>query len=472
MRAPTLISAGLIFCSLAALGQQSVPVFRSPADSTGYILVQRQLTEIRKEMVNSTGKQRDSLSLVHDNLMMQQMHLLNTGVIRFRTIYQSHPALTSYADMVAAGNPTHVRTLSISGRNRKALPDSLFLCTNLEELELVNWKLRKLPRKLNRLKNLQEVTILNNQPSSPLRLPGNKSIKKLNIRGDEGNGKLPAKYRNLRNLETLDLARNDLTAFPNVRGCKKLTKVYAAFNEITLDELRGRQPASIMDLNLSNNKIRVVPDAIAGFKNVKKLNFNNNQVERVGIGIRSLKHLEEISFYKNKLKDIPEPVYALPSLKVIDLYFNEIEKADVRLGQMQSLEILYLANNRIYTLPDNLGSLPRLRELYLHNNRISNLPRSVGELQQLTVLRINNNSILEFPSFLYRLQRLQNLDFSHNQITSLDLEHFDYKELKILALVGNPWNESTREALPALAQRLRSNYKTVVHLNTYTDPVE
>lgn len=472
MRVFLVVFVGAILGYVEASAQQSVPVFKSVTDSLAFSRVQVMLSETRELLSKAEGRSRDSLVHQQQSLMAEQMKILSQGVLRFRYVFQPSAGMTSYEDLVRSGDPSRITTLTISGNNRRELPDSLFMCTNLEELELVNWKLDKLPRKLNRLTKLRQVTILNNQPTSQLKLSRNKAIKVLTIRGDDGNEKLPTKYRQFRNLETLDLARNYSTRFPNVRGCRHISKLQLTFNNLTLEDLRGRQPRSLMELNLSNNKISAVPASITSFHNVKKLNFNNNQVETVSDAIKSLYNLEEISFYKNKLKSIPEGIYSLPNLKVIDLYFNEIEKADVRIGQMASLEVLYLANNKIYSLPDNLGQLPRLRELYLHHNRISNLPQSVGSLQHLTVLRINNNSILEFPDFLFGLNKLQNLDLSHNQITTLNLEHFDYRELKILALVGNPWDDQTRSALPSFAQRLRSTYRTVVHLNTYTDELE
>lgn len=473
MRAPILTLTAVFFTCITALGQRSVPVFRSAQDSVDFASIQSRLNATRNLLAANDATERDSLMHVHDMLLTEQIRLQATGILRYRMIYLQDPLLTSYDQFVKEGNAGEkIRTMSITGGKRTELPDSLFLCSNLEELELVNWKLKKLPKRLKELPKLREVSLLNNQPSSPLRLSRNKSIKELNIRGDDGNGRLPRRYSSLRALETLDVSRNGLTTFPNISGCRKLTKLSATFNEITLDQLRARHVTQLAEVNLSNNKIKRVPESIGDFTQVKKLNFNNNQIEDVSKGIASLKQLEEVSFYKNRLKAIPEPVYDLPKLKVIDLYFNEIEVTDARLGNMQSLEILYLANNLIYTLPDNLGHLSRLRELYLHNNRLSNLPRSLGNLPDLAVLRVNNNSLLEFPPFLFELQKLQNLDVSHNQMTSLPVNDFFFKDLKILALVGNPWDKPTKQELPALANRLRQNYKTVVHLNTYEDQIE
>jgi Leucine-rich repeat (LRR) protein len=461
-----------LFACSELLAQQAVPLFKAREDSVNFARVQNDLASVRRVLSEAKAGSStfDSIRQVFEGLMAMQMRLMNQPGVKMRTVYRPDPNLTSYSEMVRSANPQAVRRLSIPGKGRTTLPDSLFLCTNLEELELINWKLQRLPRSLNRLSSLREVTILNNQPPHPLKLSRNNAIKELTIRGDEGNGKLPRNYRKVKNLELLDLSRNNLTQVPDLRGSKSLAKAVLIFNDITLEKIRSRQPSSLIEVNLANNKIRTVPPSIRNFKSVRKLNFNNNQIEDVSDEIASLEKLEEISFYKNRLSSFPEALYGIPHLKVIDLYHNDISRAD-RLAEMKNLEILYLANNKLFTLPENLGQLPRLKELYLHHNQLSNLPEGISHLDELRVLRVNDNRLLEFPPAVLRLPYLQSLDISHNQIQNIPVEKFDFKDLRIFALVGNPWDEPTREALPEFAKRLRQQ-KTIVHLNSFEDSVE
>jgi Leucine-rich repeat (LRR) protein len=473
MRPFLRIIFGVLFGCSQVVAQTTIPVFKTKEDSVKYANLQATLTSTR--LLATSAKPGtagyDSLMRKFEELMTENMRMLTTQALRMRTIYRSDPTLTSYAAMVKSGKPGEVRRLSITGNGRTSLPDSLFMCVNLEELELVNWRLSKLPKQLNQLGRLREVTLLNNQPERALRFSRNKSIRDLTIRGDEANNRLPKHYKKLKNLQVLDLSRNNLAHFPNLGGSRDLQKLVLLYNDITLEDLKKRQPNSLTEINLANNKVRSIPPSIGAFKSVRKLNFNNNQIDSISTGISNLVRLEEISLYNNKLKNIPEAIYSLPSLKIIDLYYNDISKADPRLGEMKNLEILYLANNKLYTLPDNLGQLPRLKELYLHHNRLSDIPKSVGDLGELKVLRINDNLLLEFPESVLQLQQLQSLDVSHNQIQFISFEKFNFKDLKILALVGNPWDQSTRDALPGFADKLRRN-NTVVHLNSFADTVE
>src|SRR5689334_14837917 len=198
---------GLLLGCSQALSQQVIPVFKNPQDSVNYAKLQIHLNDTRELAATETpGSPRyDSLMQKFEQLLTENMTMMTTRVVRMRIIYRQDPNFTNYPAMVRSGKPQEVMRLSIAGNGRTTLPDSLFLCTNLEELELVNWRLSKLPRNLNRLKRLRDVTILNNQPTTPLKLVRNKSIRELTIRGDEAKGHLPSRYNKLRNLQVLDL---------------------------------------------------------------------------------------------------------------------------------------------------------------------------------------------------------------------------------------------------------------------------
>lgn len=454
-----------VFSALVSAAQSVAPVYRSREDSVAIAEVQKHLT-----VLNLTSAEDASVRRQRDSLMRLNMRMMSEGIVRYRTIYKSDPAFTSYKDLVTTRKVSSTRTLSIDGRGRSTLPDSIYLCANLEELELVNWKLSRLPAQLKSLKKLQAISLLNCTSNEPLRLPRNKTIKELVIRAEEP-ASLPTKYRRLRALSVLDLSRNGMTSFPRTKGCRNLNRLLLTHNALSLDDLAGRQSKSVVDLNLNGNKIASVPAAIGSFTSLRKLNLANNRISDVDDGLGNLKHLEELSFYKNKLKTIPEAVYGLQSLQSVDLYYNEIEVLSPRITGLSELEILYLANNKVYALPDNLGELTRLRELYLHHNRLSNVPSSIGDLTHLQVLRVNDNMLLEFPSVVLQLKELQNLDVSYNQMQILPVSRFEFHNLKILALVGNPWDEPTKATLPEWANSLRQN-KTIVHLNTFEDVVE
>jgi Leucine-rich repeat (LRR) protein len=118
------------------------------------------------------------------------------------------------------------------------------------------------------------------------------------MRSDNEN-KLPRSFKNLTNLERLDLSQTGLTSYPDgIDENKKLTSLVLKSNEIILDEHIKPNPY-IESLDLTRNKIHHLPSQMSGFTNLKKLLLNFNRIESVDAGISQLKNLEELSFYRN-----------------------------------------------------------------------------------------------------------------------------------------------------------------------------
>lgn len=445
MKRPLFCFIFLLIFQLAA-AQIQVPVFRLKEDSSKFEKLQLQLAEALKDRTN--------WKLI-DSLFALQKKMMETGVIRFRTFYRPSSTFTRYKDLAGLGNLKSVTRLTLTDYKGAQLPDSVFLCHNLIELELVNTRIEKVSGKTSRLRQLRKITLLNNRPSKRLRLAKNVTVETLVIHGDELD-RLPSTFRKFKNLRTLDLARNGLNSFPLVKNCKSLTKLILNNNKITLGGLSTRQSSSLEELELQFNLIKKVPDAIGNFSGLKKLLLTSNQVEEIGPGIVKLQKLELLSLYKNKLTAIPPSFYQLKKLREIDLYYNQIQRLDSSLWGWSNLEILYLANNQLFTLPDNLGSLRKLRELYLHHNRLSTVPGSIGQLDSLKVLRVNQNHLLELPSTLSNLSAMENLDISSNDLKELDISIFKYSKLKMITLGSNPWEASFQAQLPQWAEKLRS----------------
>jgi Leucine-rich repeat (LRR) protein len=335
-------------------------------------------------------------------------------------------------------------------------------------LELVNTRIKRLPKRLAAIKSLKKVSVLNNRPKGRLKLGKNKTIETLVIHDDEVN-KLPKTYRHLGGLKTLDLSRNNLSSFPRLKRYSSLRKLSLADNLLTLNDLKQGQPL-LEDLVLTTNLIKKVPDAIGLFTGLKKLNLSANQIESVSPEIGKLQKLEHLSFYKNKLRSIPAEMFTLKSLHIVDLYYNQLEDLDPLIGNWSSLEILYAANNKLLRLPNELGQLKNLRELYVHHNRLTTLPETLGGVDSLRVLRVNNNFLVELPQVLYALKNLENLDVSDNQIQTFPEQLFALPKMKILSLKNNPVDPATKESIILWARRAMVERHVVIHLEGAGEP--
>ncbi|MEI9921798.1 MAG: leucine-rich repeat domain-containing protein [Bacteroidota bacterium] len=356
-----------------------------------------------------------------------------------RTIYRRTPSFTPYTRLPSIVNKDSITKICINGNGRRRLrEDSLLMYKNLEELELIDCKISRLPKKLMNKKSLTRLVISNNFPKRKLKLPKSTTIQSLTIRGDE-NKKLPRSYRKFKSLEVLQLSRNNMTKFPNISGCNKLVR-----------------------LDLNGNKITRVPGSIGNHRTLKSLNVNNNKVSKVEAGIEKLTALEELSFYNNQLPAIPPMLYTMTSLKMIDLYSNKIPSLSKDVAKWKNLEILYIAHNTLYEVPEEIGQLKNLRELYIHHNMISKLPASIGNLTSLNVLRMNNNLMVEWPAGVTNLKQLTNLDCSYNELKILPIPEFDFRNLKILVIENNPWDPAVKKQMAVWISSLKKNDTVVL----------
>jgi Leucine-rich repeat (LRR) protein len=438
----------LAFAESQAQTQQ--PIFKDKTDSIEYYGLFQKISKVYTVMGTNNEKQRDSLAAIA-KYWIERQERLREKIVGYRWVYSpSHllltEALRQVRDSVTAITLTDMATL----------PPELFLFKNLTKLELIDCRISRLPRKLSGLKKLEHVAVFTNRSGKRIKLSPNKTVKTLVI----GSNRLPKRYGAFKALHRLDLSRNNLTDFPNIRGCKKLKELSLRENLLMLENLKAHS-TTLEVLELQKNKIKVVPAAIAQFPNLKRLVFNYNPIESVSDKLGTLQRLEQVGFYSNQLKQVPEALYSLPALKEIDLYYNQIERLDARASQWKMLEVLYLSNNKLISLPDNLGALTNLRELYVHNNRLSALPEGLGQLTNLKILRVNSNYLPTLPS-IEKLEKLENIDLSNNQLHTFSLDVFKFPKLKIISLLGNQWDETTKQEIKKQAVTLEKKEVTVL----------
>lgn len=423
------------------------PVFSTINDSLRYVQINQ---AIRKAM-----EQKDILP----DSLIKEFGQLRNRITSYRRQYKSSAGFITWDSLQKMPDKSQVKLLSITNWKTKTLPAEVYACKNLQELELVNTRIKNV-KQLKKLPVLTGLYLLNNKPKGRLTLSKNKTVRTLVMRSDMP--ALPRSFAPLAALERLDLAANTITTFPKgLTKNKNLKQLILNNNAITKLEIPALP--KLEKLELTRNKIEVIPEAIGNLNGLKQLTLNYNSIKSVNPAIAGLSKLEQLSFYQNKLTAIPEGVYKLAALREIDLYHNEIERVSEQISQLKNLEILYLSHNKILSLPETLGNLTNLQELYLSDNKLLELPATVNQLQNLKVLRVNNNRLIQGLSSLPDLNTIENLDISGNQISELPAGLDNLPALKILVLVNNPWDESSRNQIPAIIRTLR-NKAVVVHV--------
>ncbi len=446
----TMLTLALICLSSFLLAQEKLPIYKYSTDSVAYSKLQQLINDEFKEDIEPDNKKVDSL--------FERQREIRARILGYRYLFK--PSYT-LSDELNADNIDTIKTLSVVGKS--AIPAMVYQCKNLLTLELVNTKIKKLPRNLKTLTRLTDIRVYTNTIKQHLRLGRNTTITKFTICSTN----IPKKFSSYKSLDTLDLAKNNLNKFPNIKNCKKLNTLSLRENNLTLHDLPIHLKTNIESLELQFNKIKIVPSTIGNFKNLKKVNLNYNEIESIDVGFALLKNLEQLGLYQNNLTTVPDALYLLPSLKEIDFYFNQIKRLDRRISNWKNLEVLYLANNILLSVPDNIGELISLRELYLHHNSINTLPESIGALKNLTVLRINKNHLNILPESILNVSNIETLDLAGNFLQTLPIEVFQFNNLKILSLYDNPWDDSTQEMIHTQAEILKAKGVSI----KYDEPI-
>ncbi|CAH1971317.1 unnamed protein product [Acanthoscelides obtectus] len=256
------------------------------------------------------------------------------------------------------------------------------------------------------------------------------------------------------NCKLLNIAPNSFEGLHNV---KKLS--VNTFNadwsptkslELTSYSLQGLK--ELQTLDLADNNIRAVPDgSFCSLPNLSTLNLTRNRIrnsERIGFNIPecSSSELQNLDLSHNDLRSLSENsgFSRLRRLQLLNLQNNNVSEISAEaLAGLVSLRILNLDNNKVGTLPQGLfAGTPELKEIHLQNNSLFSLGKGLfHRLEQLLVLDLSGNQLtsnhIDAGTFT-GLIRLIVLNLSHNALTRIDGKTFkDLFFLQILDLRNN-----------------------------------
>ncbi len=354
----------------------------------------------------------------------------------------------------------HLKKLNLRDNDIKQIPSEITRLTNLKYLDLIgNEKLTSFPDELIELRT-----------SISLRLTWNvnsiipewfREIEQLGleiIEPDKSSYKnrrsittIPDGILNLENLVLLKIwLRYSNDWIRKLKGIKEL-ELDLSFNQLkTLPEAVGNL-TNLTELNLRENQLKTLPESVGNLTNLTELNLRENQLETLPESVGNLTNLTGLDLSFNQLKTLPEAVGNLANLTELDLSNNELKTLPESVGNLANLTRLYLSNNELETLPESVGNLTNLTELYLIGNELETLPESVGNLTNLTELYLSFNELEILPEAVGNLTNLTGLDLIGNQLETLpkavgnltNLTRLDlsYNQLKILPeAVGNLTN--------------------------------
>ncbi len=158
--------------------------------------------------------------------------------------------------------------------------------------------------------------------------------------------------------------------------------------------------------------------------------------------------LEILNLTNNRLKSLPDEFGCLKKLKIIFLSNNEFEELPEVLSECSSLSMIGFKSNRIRTIAENTLP-PSVRWLILTDNQIEQLPSTIGRLIHLQKLMLAGNRLRSLPGEMAACPNLELIRLSANCLPSLPPWLLTLPRLSWLAYSGNPFCE----AIPALEER-------------------
>uniref|UniRef100_A0A3B3VUH3 Toll-like receptor 13 n=1 Tax=Poecilia latipinna TaxID=48699 RepID=A0A3B3VUH3_9TELE len=295
---------------------------------------------------------------------------------------------------------------------------------------------------------------------------------------------------NIPTLRSLNLMCSDLQNLTfELASCSQLIELDLSFGQMA--ELRKGSIQSInrlQTLNVTNNRLTIVPYDIRNLTFLEVLNMQNNTILTLSCeDFVNTTSLRELYLTGNRITDIKSCVIEkLPNLtlEILDVIQNPIKTLDVKkFQQLQSLKVLnvetqllnnlYVCNDlqlldhlTIYLRPrENFKtSVSNYSEIHVNSHSLKNPPdgrtfKLTPELKSLTLTK-TDLLIVKHKMFL-PIPHLQSLDLSESEIKSLDfLMLANLSALRYLKLTDSDLsvvNETVFQYLPSLTYLDLSN---------------
>ncbi|XP_032838242.2 DISP complex protein LRCH3 isoform X13 [Tyto alba] len=192
-------------------------------------------------------------------------------------------------------------------------------------------------------------------------------------------------------------------------------------------------------LSLSGRKLRDYPRASAAnhdLSDTTQADLSRNRLSELPAEACHFVSLESLNLYQNCIRYIPEAVLNLQSLTFLNISRNQLSTLPVHLCSLP-LKVLIASNNKLVSIPEEIGQLRQLTELDVSSNEIQTIPPQIGNLESLRDLNVRRNNLVRLPEELAELPLIR-LDFSCNKITTIPVCYRNLRHLQTITLENNP----------------------------------
>uniref|UniRef100_H9G6M7 Leucine rich repeats and calponin homology domain containing 3 n=1 Tax=Anolis carolinensis TaxID=28377 RepID=H9G6M7_ANOCA len=199
------------------------------------------------------------------------------------------------------------------------------------------------------------------------------------------------------------------------------------------------EAASSGALGLSGRKLREFPRNSAAphdLADTTQADLSRNRLSELPAEACLFVSLESLNLYQNCIRYIPEAILNLQSLTFLNISRNQLSTLPVHMCSLP-LKVLIASNNKLVSLPEEIGQLRHLMELDVSCNEIQTVPSQIGNLDSLRDLNLRRNHLVHLPEELAELPLIR-LDFSCNKITTIPVCYRNLRHLQTITLDNNP----------------------------------
>ncbi|XP_051005766.1 DISP complex protein LRCH3 isoform X6 [Acomys russatus] len=191
-------------------------------------------------------------------------------------------------------------------------------------------------------------------------------------------------------------------------------------------------------LSLSGRKLREFPRGAANhdLTDTTRADLSRNRLSEIPMEACHFVSLESLNLYQNCIRYIPEAILNLQALTFLNLSRNQLSTLPVHLCNLP-LKVLIASNNKLVSLPEEIGHLRHLMELDVSCNEIQTVPSQIGNLEALRDFNVRRNHLVRLPEELAEVPLIR-LDFSCNKITAIPVCYRNLRHLQVITLDNNP----------------------------------
>jgi hypothetical protein len=190
----------------------------------------------------------------------------------------------------------------------------------------------------------------------------------------------------------------------------------------TLQRLRAGELIGATRLDLSANLTSIPDEVFALADTLEVLNLSNNHLTDLPNALRQLTKLKVIFCSNNPFTHVPEILGELPQLSMVGFKACNINTLSPKALPV-NLRWLILTDNALTSIPEAIGDSKYLQKCMLAGNKLTELPASMQACTNLELLRISANQFKTLPDWLLTMPKLSWVALAGNPLSIAHEKH-------------------------------------------------